>query len=144
MKVASKTEYALNTVLDLAVHGNGRVVSAAEIARRRRIPLKYLEQILSLLREGGLVTSRRGARGGYELAKPPDDISLEEVVRLSGDGLLSPEWTDEGRAGTEDGPFDLVWREFEHFIRDRLRNISIEDIAKHERAATRDASHYVI
>ena len=84
MKISKKTEYALLALTELARPGTGagRPVQARELARRRGIPVKFLEQILVTLKTGGLVRSRRGCNGGYVLARPPRDISLGEVVRL--------------------------------------------------------------
>lgn len=69
-------------------HGRG-VIQVGQIARQQNIPKRFLEQILNDLKEAGVVESRRGARGGYHLARPPEKISLVEVIRLI-DGPLAP------------------------------------------------------
>ena len=82
MKLSRKAEYALLTMMDLSMKMGDGLARAGEIARRQGIPLKFLEQILIALREGGLVASRRGSRGGYLLAVSPHRISVGAVVRL--------------------------------------------------------------
>ncbi len=80
MLLPSKTVYGVQALFDLAVHGQGRAVQAREVADRQNVPLRYLEQILRDLRRAGLVAARRGPRGGYALARPPQDVRLGDVV----------------------------------------------------------------
>ena len=81
MNISVKGEYALQAVFDLAAQNPGAPVKIADIARRRKIPQKFLELILSGLKQGGFVESRRGAEGGYLLARPADRVTVGEVVR---------------------------------------------------------------
>lgn len=90
MKLSTKGEYATRALLHLALqHRRGGLITTDEIASQENIPRKYLEQILTTLKQGGLVRSRPGIGGGYHLARPPEQISLGEVVRLM-DGPLAP------------------------------------------------------
>src|SRR4051794_18159333 len=82
MNISVKGEYALHAILDLASAANGEPVKIADIARRQKIPQKFLELILAGLKQGGFVESRRGADGGYLLARPPESITIGEVVRF--------------------------------------------------------------
>lgn len=79
--IAQKTRYALRALLFLAESGAGAPVQLARIAETQRVPPKYLELIMLDLKRSGLVTSARGPRGGYVLARPARDISFGEVVR---------------------------------------------------------------
>lgn len=81
MRVTAKGEYATQAVLHLALR-HPRVVAIHEIAERHHIPIKYLEQILLELKRGGILASRRGLRGGYTLARAPQQVSVGEVLRL--------------------------------------------------------------
>jgi Rrf2 family protein len=81
MRITAKGEYAAKAVLHLALL-YPEVITIQEIARRHRIPLKYLEHILLELKRGGLLESRRGVRGGYTLARDPAKISVGEVLRI--------------------------------------------------------------
>lgn len=82
MNISVKSEYALQAIFDLAAQPPGEPVKIADIARRQKIPQKFLELILAGLKQGGFVESRRGAEGGYRLAKAADQITVGEVLRF--------------------------------------------------------------
>jgi Rrf2 family cysteine metabolism transcriptional repressor len=82
MNVSVKGEYALQAIFDLASHAGQEPVKIAEIAKRRQIPQKFLELILASLKQGGFVESRRGAEGGYLIARRPESITVGEVLRF--------------------------------------------------------------
>jgi Rrf2 family protein len=83
MKVSAKTEYACLAMLELAAHwGSGEPVRIRTIADEHGIPARFLVQILLQLKGAGFVASTRGASGGYQLVKPPEDVSLGEVMAV--------------------------------------------------------------
>lgn len=82
MKFSRKAEYALRAVLAMCRAPSGTVFSIQSLATEEHIPLKFLEQILLVLRKGGMLHSRRGAGGGYQLARPANRISLREILEL--------------------------------------------------------------
>ena len=84
MKLTSKGEYALKALIELAIdHERGNTVTLInDVARRKKIPQKYLEQILIGLRNAGILVSKRGVGGGYSLSRPPENISLGEIIRV--------------------------------------------------------------
>lgn len=82
MVVSVKGEYALQAILDLALQNSSDPVKIADIAKRQSIPQKFLELILASLKQGGFVASKRGAEGGYMLARTADSITVGEVVRF--------------------------------------------------------------
>src|ERR1700692_3801408 len=81
MKISGKSEYALRAMFDLALRKPGEPVRIADIAGRQKIPQKFLELILANLKQAGFVESRRGAEGGYLLARPADSLTVGEVLR---------------------------------------------------------------
>jgi Rrf2 family protein len=87
MRVSAKADYAVRAMLELATAGEGPI-KADRIAQAQEIPLKFLENIMSDLRNGGLVRSQRGAEGGYWLARPSGEITLAQVIRAV-DGPLA-------------------------------------------------------
>ena len=91
MKLSKKGEYALRSLINLgiAVEMKRDLVQASELAESEQLPVKFLEQILHVLKEAGIVVSQRGKFGGYRLAKPARKITIGEVVRLI-DGPLAP------------------------------------------------------
>ena len=80
MHITVKGEYALKALFDLASRGRAEPVKIGDIARRQAIPQKFLELILAGLKQGGFVQSRRGAEGGYLLARRPERIMVGEVL----------------------------------------------------------------
>ena len=89
MKLSSKCEYACLALIYLAEHAEEPLVKIQSIATEKKIPKKFLEQILIVLKQRGYVKSKKGSSGGYRLAKPADKISLAEIIRLM-DGALAP------------------------------------------------------
>ena len=88
MKITYRGDYALKTILDLALH-HGELVHIENIAERQDIPIKFLEQILLTLKNGGFVRSKRGPGGGYTLTRPPTEITVGEVIRFI-EGPIEP------------------------------------------------------
>ena len=89
MSVSSKCYYAIRAVYALAAHGAESPMKIADIAERELIPIRFLEVILNQLKGGGFVQSRRGAEGGYKLARPADSITVGEIMRYV-DGPIAP------------------------------------------------------
>ena len=89
MKLSVRGEYAIRALLVLALNYGEDVVRIQDILERQNIPKKFLEQILNDLKALGAVESRRGAAGGYRLARPPQNITLASVVRHV-EGALAP------------------------------------------------------
>ena len=109
MTTSVKADYALRAILDLAAQKPGEPVKIADIAKRRKIPQKFLELILVGLKQAGFVESRRGAEGGYLLARGADSITVGEVIRAV-DG--PPEDRGRGRSKAET-PFTDLWERVE-------------------------------
>ena len=80
MRISAKVDYAVRAAIELAAAG-GEPIKGEAIADAQDIPLKFLENILGELKHTGIVASRRGAQGGYWLAKPADEVSLADIVR---------------------------------------------------------------
>ncbi len=80
MKLSNKGRYGVRALFDLAFHGEGACSQIRDIAERQSIPPRFLEQIFQDLRRAGLVSSKRGPRGGYQLTRPARDVSLGEII----------------------------------------------------------------
>ena len=89
MSVSSKCYYAIRAVYALSAHEGPDPLKIAEIALREKIPIRFLEVILSQLKGGGFVVSRRGAEGGYRLARAADGLTVGEIMRYV-DGPIAP------------------------------------------------------
>jgi len=112
LRVSLKGEYALRALFDLAQRRPGQLTRIADIARRQRIPQKFLELILAGLKQGGFVESRRGAEGGYLLARSPETLTAGEVLRFI-DGVRSGR--QRSRPTGED-PFFAMWRQVDEAV----------------------------
>lgn len=89
MKISTKGRYALRMMIDLAMHSGKEFVALKDIANRQNISKKYLEQIVPLLSKAELLRTNRGYQGGYALAKPPEQYTVGEILRVT-EGSLSP------------------------------------------------------
>ncbi len=89
MRLSTKSEYACLAIIDLSENFNKGLIKIESISKRKKIPKKYLEKILLLLKRAGYVKSKRGMGGGCKLSKSPDKISIAEIIRLM-DGALAP------------------------------------------------------
>ena len=82
ISITTKSPYALQALAELGRSGGDGPVPIGELARRRDIPVQFLEQLFAALRRGGVLTSQRGVKGGYTLARPLGEITVLEVVEL--------------------------------------------------------------
>lgn len=89
MKLSTKGRYGLKAMFDLAQHYGDEPISLTLISERQNISVNYLEQLIAPLRKAGLVKSIRGAQGGYMLSKPPEEITVGEILMLL-EGTLAP------------------------------------------------------
>ena len=141
MRVSSKTEYAIRTLMDLSIHGNDGPVCIGDIAERQKIPVKFLEQILLMLKGAGLTRSRRGPKGGYNLARKSDEITLGDVVRLTeGIRVVAENGQDNSAC-----PIHELWEIIETEISETLDSKTIEGLCMRARElAGTQSQHYSI
>ena len=112
LNISVKGEYALQAIFDLASQPAGEPVKIAEIARRQHIPQKFLELILASLKQGGFVESRRGAEGGYLLARSPESITVGELLRYV-EGPMQGRGRQRRKAET---PFTAMWEDVDRAV----------------------------
>ena len=122
MNISVKSEYALHAVLDLALQPQGEPIKIAEVARRQKIPQKFLELILANLKQGGFVESRRGAEGGYRLARAANEITVGEVLNFVEEGKSTKRRADD--------PFNDVWRRVDEAVADILEHTTFAELAR--------------
>ena len=125
MQISVKTDYALLALLDLAAQPAGEPIRTADIARRQKIPRKFLELILTGLKSAGFVESRRGAVGGYLLAREPESLTVGEVLRAM-DG--PSEKSGSGRQ--PEGPFTGIWRKVDAAVSGVLDHTTFAEILR--------------
>lgn len=133
MRISAKVDYAVRAALELAAAGDDPVKGDA-IAEAQGIPLKFLENILGELKHHGVVASRRGAQGGYWLARPAEEISLADVVRavegplatVRGQGPESLEYRGEAE------PLQKVWIAVRANLRAVMEETTLADVVADE------------
>ena len=135
MKLSTKGRYGLRAVLDLGLNGTQEAVSLSSIAERQNISISYLEQLIAKLRKSGIVKSTRGAKGGYILAKPAEEISVGDILRcLEGD--LSPVDCAEIMGGeTTCSASDIcvtkfVWKRINDSIHEAVDNLMLSELVE--------------
>ncbi len=89
MKLTTKSEYSLLSLIYIAKNQDNNFIKIDDICSYYKIPKKYLEQLLIILKQNRLIKAKRGAGGGYKLNKSPEEITLAEIIRLM-DGALAP------------------------------------------------------
>jgi Rrf2 family protein len=129
VKVSAKSDYAVRALLELAV-ANERPVKGERLAQAQEIPLKFLENILIDLRHAGIVRSQRGAEGGYWLARPPDEVTVGEVIRAVDGPLASvrgeaPEDLDYDGAAAN---LQTVWIALRASLRTVVDEVTLADV----------------
>ena len=129
LSITTKSPYAVKALAELARSGDGGPVPIGELARRRDIPVQFLEQLFAVLRRAGVLRSQRGVKGGYLLARDPAELTVLEVVELL-DGAL-------GRDATG------VFADAAGAARDVLARTTIADVVEAERAATTSPMYYI-
>ena len=82
ISITTKSPYALSALVELHRHGDTGPVPIAELARRREIPVQFLEQLFATLRRAGILRSQRGVKGGYSFARAPGEVTVLELVEL--------------------------------------------------------------
>jgi Rrf2 family protein len=133
VRVSAKADYAIRAAVELAAGGDGPI-KGERIAQAQGIPSNFLENILADLRNAGIVGSRRGAEGGYWLARPAGEVSLADVIRaVDGPlanvrGVRSDELTYEGSAEA----LKDVWIAVRASLRGVLEQVSLAEVARGE------------
>jgi Rrf2 family cysteine metabolism transcriptional repressor len=129
ISITSKSPYAIQALAELARSADGGPVPIGEIARRRNVPVQFLEQLFAVLRRAGLLASQRGVKGGYRFAKDPRDVTVLEVVELL-DGPLG-----QGATG--------VFADAAAAARQVLESCTIADVIERENAEAGASMYYI-
>lgn len=143
MKLTTRTDYGLRAVTYLAERYGQGPISTAEVAARRNVPEAYLDQLMVSLRKAGIVRSYRGPRGGHELARPPKDITVGEVVRSLEGAVAAVECLEkaDGCELTGSCSFRHLLRELQAMAERYLSSTTVADLLEMEASSTRQMYH---
>jgi Rrf2 family protein len=126
VKLSVKVDYACRVLAQLArTHDGDGLAHIEELARAEAVPANYLVQILGELRNGGLIVSRRGKQGGYALARPPEAITLLDIVRVIEGELLELNASAGGQSGKR---VHQVWREIRAALEAKARGYTLDKL----------------
>jgi Rrf2 family protein len=130
MQISARADYALRALLTLAA-SDGQLVKGEALALAQDLPLRFLENILTDLRRAGLVQSRRGADGGYQLNRAPETISIATVIRVTDGPLASVRGRRPEDANYEGAAKNLqdVWIAVRVNLRRVLESVTLADVA---------------
>jgi Rrf2 family protein len=131
VRVSAKVDYALRAAIELAALEEEWPVKGERLASGQGIPLRFMENILGELRQAGIVASKRGAEGGYLLARPPGEIALADVIRavdgpLANIGGLRPDQLSYDGTAT---PMKEIWVAVRAALRSVLEEVTLAEVA---------------
>jgi DNA-binding IscR family transcriptional regulator len=129
LSITTKSPYAVRALAELARSGGAAPVPIGELARRRDVPVQFLEQLFAVLRRAGILRSQRGVKGGYSFARDPHEVTVLEVVELR-DGRLG--------AGAEG-----IFAETAAAARAVLARATIADVVERENQAAGATMYYI-
>ena len=136
VKLSTKGRYGLRALIDLAQYGEQEAVSIQSISARQQISDSYLEQLVRKLKKAGLVTSVRGAQGGYRLARPAEEISVGDVLRAL-EGSIEAVSCQEGEnpscVGKDLCVARFVWQKVNKSIQETVDSIMISQLVEESR-----------
>ena len=167
MKLTTRGHYSVKALLDLSLQPAGQVSSVSDISARQSLPAPYLEKLLIELRRSHIVSSVRGAHGGYRLAKAPAQISLGQILEAVGEstsalassmagstthhisnGTTSNEATsNETTRGAEDWVTSMLWQRLHQKLKEAFDSITLEDLyydARSWQAAQGEGASFVV
>ena len=137
MKLSTRSRYGTRMMLDLAQHYGESPVQIGEIARRQGISVKYLEQLIIPLKKANYIKSVRGPKGGHVLAKPPEEITVGEIVELLEGGINladcieNPDTCDRSETCLTRG----IWETATKAMSQELNSITLSDMIKGHKSA---------
>lgn len=144
MKLSTRGRYGARFMLDLAMHYGQGLVLLRELAKRQGLSAKYLDQLVGALRGAGLVKTKRGVSGGFQLAKLPDQIRLLEVVEAVEGPLHLVQCVahPKGCPRSEKCVTIEVWEEAARAMREVLSRITLADLVERQRAKEKRAHEW--
>jgi len=145
MKLTTRGHYSVKALLDMSLQPVGTLSSVRAIAARQRLPAPYLEKLLIELRRAGIVSSVRGAHGGYQLAKPAAQISLGQILEAVGEATNTLPFAAEQQA--EDWVTSVLWQRLNQKLKEAICSITLEDLyydARSWQAAQGEGGSFVV
>ncbi|WP_294378839.1 Rrf2 family transcriptional regulator [uncultured Clostridium sp.] len=142
MKISTKGRYGLRALMDICLYSGNETVTVKSISERQSISERYLEQIFSSLRKGGIIKAKKGAQGGYFLTKEPKEFTIGDILTiLEGDLLLIDIEAEDN--DVENYLIDKLWNPSNDKIREFFESITLEDLADGYINKGKDEMYYI-
>lgn len=133
MKISLKVDYACRVMAELArLYGSGTLAQIDHLAKTEAVPANFLAQILGLLRTHGLIESRRGNQGGYVIARPPEEISLYDILMAVEGGCLRLSGNFQGRSGRR---LKQIWEAISRDLAEKTKSYTLDQLCTKAPAA---------
>lgn len=129
MIISSKGKYGLVALMDICLYSGSEAVTLKSVSKRQNISERYLEQIFSILRKGGIITSKKGAQGGYFLARTAADITVGEILNIL-EGDLKIVSSNEERNDIECFMQKNIWNNINRQIEEYFDSVTLEALVK--------------
>jgi Rrf2 family protein len=149
MKISAKDEYACSAVLELSLNYDSELpVRVQDIAQRQGIPMKFLFQIMQILKRVDIVRSKRGTEGGYVLSKHPSQVTVGDVIRSMSGPFIQLSCLESGNFADDCGKqstchFKPIWAEVDRAIGGILNNITFEELVRRARITQRQLMYHI-
>jgi len=143
MKISTKGRYGLRALIDLAINVEKENVTIKTISERQNISERYLEQIFSLLRKGGIIVGKKGAQGGYNLIKNKSELTIDEILRvLEGENILI-DINPLEENDIENFVNKNLWCNINKIISDYFDSITLEDLVEDYNSSEESLIYYI-
>ncbi|WP_195244340.1 RrF2 family transcriptional regulator [Clostridium celatum] len=143
MKISTKGRYGLRALIDLVINSENESVTLKAISERQEISERYLEQIFSLLRKASIIIGRKGAQGGYTLAKSTQEITIGEILRaLEGESFLI-DINDEKCNDIESFINNNLWSEINTKINKYFNSITLKEFVEKYKSEKEEIIYYI-
>ncbi|MCH7906828.1 MAG: Rrf2 family transcriptional regulator [Chloroflexi bacterium] len=145
MKISAKDEYACLAVLELSLNYDPDIpIRVHDIAERQGIPVKFLFQIMQVLKQSDIVRSKRGTDGGYVLARSPENVSVGDVIRSSSGPFVQLSGNASHNGDREaTGQFEPIWEAVDDAIASVLDNVSFATLVQQARTRDRQVMYHI-
>ncbi len=142
MKISAKIDYACRALLELSLHWpDPSPLPIQEIAKRQKIPIKFLVHILISLKQLDFLESIRGTKGGYVLSKNPGEIKLSDIIKNF--GALGYSGAHRGQKQKDHHVMDTLWREIDQTVLNAIDQINFETIAQRSRSKNKTITYEI-
>lgn len=143
MKISTKGRYGIKALIDLVMNSENESVTLKTISKRQNISERYLEQIFSALRKSEIIIGRKGAQGGYTLAKDHKEITISEILRvLEGESLLV-DISNDGVDELESFINENLWKRINDKINEYFKSITLQDLVDKYQLSKEGIIYYI-